>query len=50
MLFGGRSLILVGDLGHLPHVRDKPLYAGNTTGRVLWKQVEELEGIGLKDN
>jgi hypothetical protein len=35
--FGGRSIILVGDLGQLPPVRDKPLYAGNTTGKVLWK-------------
>ena len=35
--FGGRSLILVGDLGQLPPVRDKPLYVGNTTGRELWK-------------
>jgi hypothetical protein len=28
----------VGDLGQLPPVRDKPLYAGNTTGKVLWKK------------
>ena len=35
--FGGRSLILVGDLGQLPPVIDKPLYVGNTAGRVLWK-------------
>ena len=25
--FGGRSIILVGDLGQLPHAMDKPLYA-----------------------
>ena len=35
--FGGRSMILVGDLGQLPLVRDKPLYAGNTVGKILWK-------------
>jgi hypothetical protein len=28
----------VGDLGQLPPVKDKPLYAGNTTGKVLWKK------------
>jgi ATP-dependent DNA helicase PIF1 len=36
--FGGRSIILVGDLGQLPPVKDKPLYAGNTAGKVLWKK------------
>ena len=36
--FGGRSIILVGDLGQLPPVKDKPLYAGNTVGKVLWKK------------
>jgi ATP-dependent DNA helicase PIF1 len=35
--FGGISIILVGDLGQLPPVKDKPLYAGNTAGKVLWK-------------
>ena len=35
--FGGRSMILVGDLAQLPPVKDKPLYVGNTAGRVLWK-------------
>jgi len=38
--FGGRSIILVGDLGQLPPVRDKPLYAGNTTGKVLWNKFD----------
>jgi hypothetical protein len=28
---GGRSIILVGDLGQLPPVKDNPLYVGNTT-------------------
>lgn len=36
--FGGRSIILVGDLGQLPPVRDKPLYVGNTAGKVLWNK------------
>ena len=36
--FGGRSIILVGDLGQLPPVRDKPVYAGKTTGKVLWEK------------
>ena len=40
--FGGRSLILVGDLGQLPPVRDKPLYVGNTAGRVLWKDFRKV--------
>ena len=35
--FGGRSMILVGDLGQLPPVRDKPLYPSNIVGKVLWK-------------
>ena len=40
--FGGRSLILVGDLGKLPLVKDKPLYVGNTTGSVLWKYFRKV--------
>jgi ATP-dependent DNA helicase PIF1 len=31
-----RSIILVGDMGQLPPVMDKPLYAGTTRGRSLW--------------
>ena len=34
--FGNRSIILVGDLGQLPHVMDKPLYARATLGNHLW--------------
>ena len=40
--FGGRSLILVGDLGQLPPVKDKPLYVGNTASRVLWKDFRKV--------
>ena len=36
--FGGKSIILMGDLGQLPPVWDKPLYVGNTVGKVLWKK------------
>lgn len=35
--FGVRSIILVGELGQLPPIRDKTQYAGNTIGSVLWK-------------
>ena len=34
--FGNRSIILVGDLGQLPHVMGKPLNAGATLGNHLW--------------
>lgn len=30
--------MLVGELGQLPLVRDKPPYAGNTIGKVLWNK------------
>jgi len=32
----------VGDLGQLPPVRDKPLYAGNTIGKFLWKKLNSV--------
>ena len=35
--FGGRSIILVGDLGKSPSVRDKPMYVGSLASKVLWK-------------
>ena len=50
--FGGRSIILVGDLGKLPLVRDKPMYAGNMTCKVLWKTfntVVTLDTIFLQE-
>ena len=34
--FGGCSIILVGDLGQLPPVKDIPLYAGTSYGTALW--------------
>jgi len=34
--FGGCSIILVGDLGQLPPVKDIPLYAGTSHGSALW--------------
>lgn len=33
--FGGRSIILMGDLAELPPVKDKPLCVGRTTRKVL---------------
>ena len=35
--FGGRSIILVGDICKFILVKDKPLYVGNTAVKVLWK-------------
>ena len=43
--FGGISLILVGDIGQLPPVQDKPLYIGNTAGRVLWKDIRNVSTL-----
>ena len=34
--FGGRSIILVGDLGQLPPVMDKPVYASEGIAKELW--------------
>ncbi|XP_059066108.1 uncharacterized protein LOC131857481 [Cryptomeria japonica] len=34
--FGGRSIILFGDLGQLPPVKDIPMYASNSYGGTLW--------------
>ena len=35
-------MILVGDLGQFPPVRDKPLYIRNTAGRVLSKYFKKF--------
>ena len=40
--FGGRSLILIGDLGQFPLAIDKPLYVGNMTSMVLWKYFKNI--------
>ena len=34
--FGGRSIILVSDLGQLPPVMDKPVYASEGLAKELW--------------
>ncbi|XP_059078046.1 ATP-dependent DNA helicase PIF1-like [Cryptomeria japonica] len=34
--FGGLSIILIGDLGQLPPVMDKPVYASHSTTLILW--------------
>ncbi|XP_059064840.1 uncharacterized protein LOC131856900 [Cryptomeria japonica] len=35
--FGGRSIILFGDLGQLPPVKDIPMYASTSYGGTLWR-------------
>lgn len=35
--FGGSFIILVGDLGKLPLVKDKPLYVGIINRNFLWE-------------
>ena len=34
--FNNRSIIIVGDLGQLPPVMDRPIYARETLGKCLW--------------
>lgn len=34
--FGGRSIMLFGDLGKLPPVKDIPIYASTSYGGILW--------------
>ena len=36
ILFGGFSIILLGDFGQLPPVKDIPMYASSSVGTVLW--------------
>ena len=43
--FGGRSIILVGDLAQLPPIKDKSLYAGQTTGKFLWESFNNVVGL-----
>ena len=40
-------MILVGDLGQLRPVKDKPLYVGNTTGKVLWKYFRKVVTLDM---
>ena len=35
--FGGCSIILVGEFGQLPPVKDIPMYAGSSVGTTLWR-------------
>ena len=35
--FGGCSMILLGDFGQLPPVKDIPMYAGSSIGTALWR-------------
>ena len=36
--FDNRSIILVGYLGQLPPVMDRPIYVGETLGKYLWTE------------
>ena len=36
ILFGGFSMILLGDFGKFPPVKDIPMYAGSSVGTSLW--------------
>ncbi|XP_059076868.1 uncharacterized protein LOC131031330 [Cryptomeria japonica] len=36
--FAGISMILVGDLGQLPSVNDRPAYASNRRAKLLWEE------------
>jgi len=45
-------MILVGDLGKFPLVKDKPFYAGRTTMKVCWESfniVVTLDKIFTKE-
>ena len=42
MNFGGRSIILVGDLGQLPPVSDKPPYDSNVRAMLLWEKFKTI--------
>ena len=35
--FGGCSIIILGDFGKLPPVKDTPMYAGSSIGTALWR-------------
>ncbi|XP_057830374.2 ATP-dependent DNA helicase PIF1-like [Cryptomeria japonica] len=50
--FGGISIILVGDLGQLPPVNDRPAYDSNRRAKLLWgefKTVVTLDKIFRQD-
>ena len=42
MNFGERSIILVGDLGQLPPVSDKPPYDSNVHENLLWEEFKTI--------
>eukprot|EP01018_Ginkgo_biloba_P035772 Gb_33711 [translate_table: standard] len=40
--FGGRSMILLGDLAQLPPVMEKPLYTATNVAKILWLQFDHV--------
>ncbi|XP_059073340.1 uncharacterized protein LOC131874117 [Cryptomeria japonica] len=43
LTFAGVSIILVGDLGQLPLVKDKPTYESSRRAKILWKKIYSLK-------
>ncbi|XP_057865108.2 uncharacterized protein LOC131072843 [Cryptomeria japonica] len=42
MSFAGISMILVGDLGQLPPVNDRPAYGSNRRAKLLWEEFKTV--------
>ncbi|XP_057844214.2 ATP-dependent DNA helicase PIF1-like [Cryptomeria japonica] len=40
--FGGLSIILIGDLGQLPPIMDKPIYASQSIALNLWRSFKTV--------
>lgn len=40
--FGGRSIMIFGDLGQLPLVKDIPMYASKSYGASLWRSFTKV--------
>ena len=45
--FGGRSIILVCDLGQLPPVKDIPMYVGASCGNTLWRTFDTFITLSM---
>jgi len=44
--FGGRSIILVGNVRQLPPVKDNPMYVGMSHGNALWRSFDTIVTLG----